>query len=622
MRYSIIFCLFMSFYSIVAMEKEQEEKKIEELLPDISITDLNAEKSKFKKYDLVHPEKFLTLLRNRLNKEANGIIYLKNLQLFASKLQCQHVMAQGNAFLAYVYKHKAQLNKKHDEILRQLAPGHIIFRKMIAVSPETPEQINEMLVHSKIFSEYRIYSPDELKIIFSRILDPQYGAWLNKVALTKAYAHEALLAQGLEQALGKIPSQLFIDLTESELLNTQKNSNLITENTKYLNNSIDAYITLLEKTQKQKDKTKASPEIEEAFEKEEIKNSNLYFLFHKYYEQLYKIVRQEMQDTIKELIKMHLPPGDIAFIKSLAHYNLSLPEASRQEKLLAEQLPAELPPFQDPKQTIKLPSLDLEIQNFAKEMQVTHPIEQPSKIVIQPKKTRKKIRRKKPVPTQSTSPQIAQEEQAEKKEIEIIESEQKKIAESKIDGSYILEGEETDKNITIHNPTNNTIEVIFKTDKPKQIAQQLPPINYTQWVQMWFKDPQQALETQGYTKEGTKKYTPENLRWKPIALHAFSRLVDTFIKQWGTATTVPSRKNPGQQDLLVTLPGKIIYPDGTEETGVFAYLIDSKNGMWYHRMFEPQTGQKLISDLFEKGYFSPEMKGYYDVFFPELPKKK
>jgi hypothetical protein len=65
----------------------------------------------------------------------------------------------------------------------------------------------------------------------------------------------------------------------------------------------------------------------------------------------------------------------------------------------------------------------------------------------------------------------------------------------------------------------------------------------------------------------------------------------------------------------------MIYPDGSSETGVYSYIIDSENGLWYHRMFEPQTGQKMIADLFEKGYFSPKMTGYYDVFFPPLEKR-
>ena len=612
MKYNLILVIFIAF-SIVGMEKEQEEKR-EIFLQNISITDLNAEKSKFKKYDLDHPEKFLNLLRTRLNKETNLIKYLESLQLFASKLQAQHIIEQNNSVFSYLYTHLNQLHQKNERILSQVVPEQMILKKR-NVAPETSEQVNEILANPPILGETRIYSPKELKIIFKWILNPKYGSWLNKIALSKAYTHLALITIQLLESFEFQNEDLFIHLLDAEF--DISNNYLIIENTQYLTNVLNAFITLSKKMNKQKDKTKASQEINKVYENELIKIANLYSTMQHNYEQLYKIIRQEMRDVITELIKTHQPPGDITFIKSLVQYNLSLPVTVRQQKIIPEQLPSELQPLKDPKDVIILPSLDEQLQQAAKEMGLIHPIEQSSKIVIKPKKEKRKQHRKKSQPKQIT-PEIQEESE---EETEVL-SEPKKIVESKIDSSYILEGEETDKNITIHNPKNNTIEVIFKTDKPNQITQTLPLINYTQWVQMWFKDPQNAIETQGYTKEGTKKFTPEHMRWKPIALHAFSRLVDTFIKQWGTATIVPSRKNPGQQDLLVTLPGKIIYPDGTEETGVFAYLIDSKNGMWYHRMFEPQTGQKLISDLFEKGYFSPEMKGYYDVFFPELPKKK
>jgi len=36
-------------------------------------------------------------------------------------------------------------------------------------------------------------------------------------------------------------------------------------------------------------------------------------------------------------------------------------------------------------------------------------------------------------------------------------------------------------------------------------------------------------------------------------------------------------------------------------------------------MFEPQSAQKLVADFAANGYFSPEMKGYYEVHFPALP---
>ncbi len=71
---------------------------------------------------------------------------------------------------------------------------------------------------------------------------------------------------------------------------------------------------------------------------------------------------------------------------------------------------------------------------------------------------------------------------------------------------------------------------------------------------------------------------------------------------------------------MITIPGKMEYPDGTEETGVFTYIIDSENGQWYHRMFTPSSHKKMAEDFMQKGFFSPEIKGYYDVYFPPLTK--
>ena len=124
----------------------------------------------------------------------------------------------------------------------------------------------------------------------------------------------------------------------------------------------------------------------------------------------------------------------------------------------------------------------------------------------------------------------------------------------------------------------------------------------------------------------TKINLPQSIsRWKPIALHAFSPLIDEYINQWGHITTIKNRRNPAQEDILITIPGKIIYPPGAqpqEEAGIFAYIIDSKNGQWYHRMFTAGTLSELTKNLFEKGYFAPEMTGYYDVFFPPLSAMK
>ena len=70
----------------------------------------------------------------------------------------------------------------------------------------------------------------------------------------------------------------------------------------------------------------------------------------------------------------------------------------------------------------------------------------------------------------------------------------------------------------------------------------------------------------------------------PVVLHAFPQLVDEYIYKYGSVSQTPSRMVKGKKDIMVTIPGKMEYPDGNEETGVFTYIIDSANGQWFHRM--------------------------------------
>ncbi len=305
---------------------------------------------------------------------------------------------------------------------------------------------------------------------------------------------------------------------------------------------------------------------------------HLYQYTHAWYEQLYKIVRAELKATIDALMKAE-PTKIKEFTKYMGNeFTNVLPD---------KVFPIALPPFKDPRETVALPSVE---------------------------KERAKAKK-------------VWDEQQKRTEEERIRN--NKIKQTPDGSSYILEYQDTPTSITIHNDKNRTQEVIFKHEHPNEVDRlgaTVFPIKYTNWVNQWFANPQEAIETQGYTDRTSKKFTNEQDRWKPIALHAFSPLIDEYLKQWGRITTIKNRRNPAQEDILITIPGKMIYPAGSqpqEEAGIFAYIIDAKNGQWYHRMFTPGTLSELTKNLFEKGYFSPQMTGYYDAFFPPLaPRKK
>lgn len=169
--------------------------------------------------------------------------------------------------------------------------------------------------------------------------------------------------------------------------------------------------------------------------------------------------------------------------------------------------------------------------------------------------------------------------------------------------------EETEDCLKIQDPDNKLAIQIFKTDESNQIKM-LPVINYTDWVVAWFNNADEALNAQGYTDPTNKKFTPIQDRAHVKAMHGFSRLVDDYIKQWGKQSTTPSRRKTNKMDILITLPGALVYQNGTWETGLFTYIIDSENGEWYHRNFTTRAGKQLIEDYWQKGYF--------DVEFPPL----
>ncbi len=198
----------------------------------------------------------------------------------------------------------------------------------------------------------------------------------------------------------------------------------------------------------------------------------------------------------------------------------------------------------------------------------------------------------------------SKEEHNEKEE----EEPQKEIVQNDIE--TILE--ETDEYILINDPSNKIRIKIFKTDTEHKPTIDTKNPQYTQWVNRWFENSEEAFKQQQQREEeqNSKKYAAPWSKDKTIVVHAFSKLVDTYLANWAIQGTTSSRRTPGKKDILLTLPGCIYYSDRTFETGLFTYIIDSANSQWYHRNFVSRSGKELINEYYQKGL--------YEVEFPSL----
>lgn len=187
---------------------------------------------------------------------------------------------------------------------------------------------------------------------------------------------------------------------------------------------------------------------------------------------------------------------------------------------------------------------------------------------------------------------------------------------------YILRGDVSDSMITIHDTRNNALLNLVRKPYDKAIAVALP-LTYAANVKEWLERPQDAIQNQGYTKIGSRKYAlTQQGGYDPVLLHAFSLLVDDYIPECATQTEALSRTNPGQKDILLTIAGSIQDKNKKEMTGIFTYLLDGKTGVCYHRFFEPQLGSELIQNFYKQGFFVPAAGGYYDIAFPALSAEK
>ena len=163
------------------------------------------------------------------------------------------------------------------------------------------------------------------------------------------------------------------------------------------------------------------------------------------------------------------------------------------------------------------------------------------------------------------------------------------------DESYILQGEETQTTITIHDPKNKMKIILYKRREESQLKDKL---HYKKNINDWFEDQLNALG---------KKVNPENpdlnnpKHKKTLAIHSFSKLVDNFIERHGTKSTTSGRgKYSDKNETAIIIPGTLLYETGEQECGLFAYLID-EDGKCFHRMFDARNNTTFIRQISSKG---------------------
>lgn len=573
------------------------------------------EENKFKKYDLDHPEKFLEKLRRALNKDNDPLMYLANLNRFASFLLLQDLTIKQIVKKAYIRAKFVNFYKESNDTLKTISVGEC--EDVFYFSPPSETDLTEVLTHSELLKESLPNTQKIREMIFAFILDPSKSKWINEFGKNRKVNLQMWLISPLLTKEIQKNHDFYNAISWDELLKKKgEKIALVDENIDaflrwYTNVDLRALQLQTGKQLKISEGAKTSERLKAQYA-EEKKIVDLYFKVQPWYQKLYRVVRRELDAVLKSLKEKDVKE----YVNALKYLKPST--ALENQKVLPSILPESLDTIIRPSDDV-LGQIAQELQLIEKELEqakiewgaksVARAVEPQEKIGERQKAKPKIYRRRKPAGTLG----IQEEETVEEA------TEQRKLKEA-IDGSFIAEGDETDKLITIHNPKNNTEEIIYKTDKPYNIKESLPAINYTKSIQMWFDEPDKARELQGYNDPKNKRYRAGEPAWKPVVLHAFSRLIDDYILQWGTKIEVPSRLEEGRKDWLISIPGAIVYPDGTKETGVYAYLIDSNNKQWYHRMFEPQSAKKLVADFAANGYFSPEMKGYYDAYFPVLGK--
>ncbi len=640
-RHFLMLCyLTTQLHTMELPEPEKKEEPKTEIPSDIAL--IVEQRTKNLEKDIADKNTFLAMLKNDFTKKnlgpTNCCPYMAGLHWFASFLFWHNqTMQRGIRFfeIETLRKNLQQLETRIATVL-----GITKINDTLA-SIDIPDRLLPEFMSNPLFIPDKKYSQEEEAALLSLARDTQQDPLIRLIGYFY-FIRQYILAT--KNALYQITQELAFFMNFYEVAEPLRKSKVVKKlvgidwQLSVVHREFVQSITRLAEIKKMTmNKLITQAYGEYTFLEKISKESRAYSYFFPLQNKLYTIIYNELHNQIKQALQTdkkfplieflqvvvfeHRSTGNIEYIqpKLLEHLKEQGfdPEvktiiANSIPKLLPKELNFSIPP--------------LVINNFlpfatllaaANDLMDEHEKTRIKKSA-QTKKPKRKARSKQPV-----APLLQTETAASAtSELAVPQKELRKINESPYDASYILQGEDMATEVIIHDPQYGTVSTLFKTAKKSNIdPKQFIPLKYTNWVAMWFKDPQKALKEQGYMDPKSNKYALESRQQYIIDIHAFARLVDDYIPSLALVGQTPNKKYPKQNDYLITIPGRIQYKNGEQETGIYSYVIDSQNGLCYHRMFEPQSGTKIISDLFEKGYFNPDMTGYYEVFFPPLEKK-
>lgn len=136
---------------------------------------------------------------------------------------------------------------------------------------------------------------------------------------------------------------------------------------------------------------------------------------------------------------------------------------------------------------------------------------------------------------------------------------------------------------------------------------------HTDMIKLWNSSPKEALFISGETDPGSSRYRDYYSDALPLRdskslqricmIHNFSKLVDSYMKQYGILQSHTSLKT-NRPDYALVLPGHVTYDNGqgVNEECIFTYLIDGN--LCYHRNIDFRSKAQLSEEFFCQGKFA------------------
>lgn len=155
--------------------------------------------------------------------------------------------------------------------------------------------------------------------------------------------------------------------------------------------------------------------------------------------------------------------------------------------------------------------------------------------------------------------------------------------------------------IVIQDDIFNVMITLFKAKIEEQERPKVGPLEYTQSIKEWFKNPQRVLakkmESMPKLKPGRKVEVTEE---RQIFLHAFSKKVDQYINEcgkWKEFKNIRTKK----KDYFIQMPAQVKRAEESPYLALVEYAVaERKGGSWlcYHRNLVEVSPQEFFTEWF------------------------